>query len=260
MNQQLAVAIAKFTRDIPEVVLKGFLSTLDNEADYSSRSQAIGYLPSAPLRQSMQEIFQLAAVAGVDDKQIALALECAFLAGHQWKSSSSWELVWTGPSPPNSRLRRTDQALLELIRSSRHELWVVSFAAYKVRIVTEALTGAKSRGVTINLVLESSEESEGRLSGDQLAVLKQTFGSAVRILVWPTENRQPSADGKRGMLHAKCAVCDDELLFISSANLTEAAMQLNIEMGVLARSSNHAATVQQHLRWMLEHRILKALD
>ncbi len=37
-------------------------------------------------------------------------------------------------------------------------------------------------------------------------------------------------------------------------------MQLNIEMGVLARSSNHAATVQQHLRWMYEHRILKALD
>lgn len=36
-------------------------------------------------------------------------------------------------------------------------------------------------------------------------------------------------------LHAKCAVADDTLALISSANLTGHALQLNIEAGVLLR-------------------------
>lgn len=257
MNRQLADLIAMFTRDIPELVLRDFLASLGTCNDRIERARAIEHLPTSTLRQSMQAIFAMAEQAGFADNQIALALDSAFLAGHQWKESSNWELVWTGPSPPNSKLRRTDQALLELIRNSQRELWVVSFAAYKVKVVTDALSEAIARNVQVNLVLESSEESEGRMSMDQLALLKQTLGDNARVLVWPTENRQPSSDGKRGMLHAKCAVCDDRWLFISSANLTEAAMHLNIEMGVLARSVNHATQVQKHLHWMLDHDILQ---
>jgi len=36
-------------------------------------------------------------------------------------------------------------------------------------------------------------------------------------------------------LHAKIAVADREKVFISSANLTDYAMDLNIEMGVLLK-------------------------
>jgi phosphatidylserine/phosphatidylglycerophosphate/cardiolipin synthase-like enzyme len=257
MNRQLAESIAMFMRDMPELVLRDFLSALGTN---DNRDLAIEHLPTHSLRRSMQTIFAMADQSGLGDDHVALALESAFLAGHQWKQSSNWELVWTGPSPPNSKLRRTDQALLELIRNSQHELWVVSFAAYKVKVVTDALRDAIARNVQVNLVLESSEESEGRLTFDQLAALQQILGHKAKVFIWPTENRQPSADGIRGMLHAKCACCDDRWLFISSANLTEAAMHLNIEMGVLAKSPNHASSVQQRLRWMVEHQILKLIN
>jgi phosphatidylserine/phosphatidylglycerophosphate/cardiolipin synthase-like enzyme len=39
--------------------------------------------------------------------------------------------------------------------------------------------------------------------------------------------------GKKGSLHVKCAVADGIRLYLSSANLTEFAMTLNMEMGIL---------------------------
>jgi len=47
-------------------------------------------------------------------------------------------------------------------------------------------------------------------------------------------------------LHAKLAVADGESLFISSANLTNAAMQLNMELGVLICGGELPAQVVKH--------------
>jgi hypothetical protein len=58
---------------------------------------------------------------------------------------------------------------------------------------------------------------------------------------WPGSSR-PSmfydpralyAEGPGGVLHAKAVVADDEVAFITSANLTEAALDRNIELGAL---------------------------
>jgi phosphatidylserine/phosphatidylglycerophosphate/cardiolipin synthase-like enzyme len=38
-----------------------------------------------------------------------------------------------------------------------------------------------------------------------------------------------------GVLHAKGVVADDEVVFVTSANLTEAALDRNIEVGLLVR-------------------------
>jgi phosphatidylserine/phosphatidylglycerophosphate/cardiolipin synthase-like enzyme len=45
-----------------------------------------------------------------------------------------------------------------------------------------------------------------------------------------------------GVLHAK-AVVDDEVVFVTSANLTEAALERNIELGLLVRDRALAAAV-----------------
>ena len=58
------------------------------------------------------------------------------------------------------------------------------------------------------------------------------------------------------MLHAKCAVADGRYLFVSSANLTEAALHLNMELGLLIRGGKQPSHVQQHLVWLVENRIL----
>ena len=63
------------------------------------------------------------------------------------------------------------------------------------------------------------------------------------LYVWPCDQRPKDTNGHAGVLHAKCAVADGQLLFLSSANLTEYAMNLNMELGVLIRSAPHAERV-----------------
>ena len=65
--------------------------------------------------------------------------------------------------------------------------------------------------------------------------------------------------GPGGVLHAKAMVVDDELAFLTSANLTEAALDRNIEMGVLLRDRAFAATVVAHFRSLVERELLRPL-
>src|ERR1035437_3231415 len=61
----------------------------------------------------------------------AMALQTAAYAVRVHRAESSTELVWTGPNPEALPLRRTDQALLEVINAARQTLTIVTFAAYK---------------------------------------------------------------------------------------------------------------------------------
>ncbi len=54
--------------------------------------------------------------------------------------------------------------------------------------------------------------------------------------------------GAGGALHAKAVVADDEAVFVTSANLTEAALDRNIEVGLLVRDRALAATLSSHFR------------
>jgi phosphatidylserine/phosphatidylglycerophosphate/cardiolipin synthase-like enzyme len=66
-------------------------------------------------------------------------------------------------------------------------------------------------------------------------------GSARPRVVYNPRSIEP--DGPRGVLHAKAVVAGDETFFITSANLTEAALDRNIEMGLLVRDNALAPRV-----------------
>lgn len=61
------------------------------------------------------------------------------------------------------------------------------------------------------------------------------------------------------LLHAKAVVVDDEALFITSANLTEAAGERNIEIGVLLRDRSMALTVVSYFQRMIDGAYLRLL-
>ena len=72
---------------------------------------------------------------------IALA-QCVRAASHVerfHRQRQILDLVWTGPVPGATTLRRTDQALLEVIEGSQAELMIVTFAAYRVPAIRAAL-------------------------------------------------------------------------------------------------------------------------
>jgi phosphatidylserine/phosphatidylglycerophosphate/cardiolipin synthase-like enzyme len=58
------------------------------------------------------------------------------------------------------------------------------------------------------------------------------------------------------VLHAKAVVVDDDTVFITSANLTEAALDSNFELGLLVRDRALAASVSTHFQVLIDQRLL----
>jgi phosphatidylserine/phosphatidylglycerophosphate/cardiolipin synthase-like enzyme len=71
--------------------------------------------------------------------------------------------------------------------------------------------------------------------------------------------RSLDLDGPTGVLHAKAVVTDDEVVFITSANLTEAALDRNIEIGLLVRDRPLAASVSHHFQRLIDLKLLQPL-
>lgn len=68
--------------------------------------------------------------------------------------------------------------------------------------------------------------------------------------------RALDSEGPSGVLHAKAVVADDETVFVTSANLTEAALERNIELGVLIRDRAFALTIVGYFRSLIDRDLL----
>jgi phosphatidylserine/phosphatidylglycerophosphate/cardiolipin synthase-like enzyme len=169
--------------------------------------------------------------------EMALLLSTVNYAMDCQREKEKVELIWTGPKSHNFNLRRTDQALVELINSAQQQIILVSFAVYKAKNIMSALEKASDRGVEIKIVLESPDDSEGKIAYNTIRALGPALRSKARIFIWPFAKRPSTPDGKYGALHAKIAIADARRLYVSSANLTDYAMNLNMEMGVLLENS-----------------------
>ena len=159
-----------------------------------------------------------------------------------------------------STFRRTDQALLELIHGAKTSIILVTFAAYKVPVISAALVQAVQRGVETILILESVEESEGKVTANAIQGLGEDIANLAKVYVWPMEKRGVDAVGRHGSLHVKCAVADDAAALISSANLTEYAMNLNMELGLLVRGGDVPQALAQHLRSLIRRGVFGLLQ
>jgi phosphatidylserine/phosphatidylglycerophosphate/cardiolipin synthase-like enzyme len=192
-----------------------------------------------------------------DSLSLALRMGARTIAAE--RARQSLELVWTGPATSEIAMRRTEQALLEVIRSARHRLTIVSFAVSRVPGVEDALVNAIEGGLAVRLIVESPEESEGRLSFSGASRLSQAAAGRIRIYVWPRDRRPVDAHGYVGLLHVKCAVADDDVLFVSSANLTGAAFASNMELGLLLRGGQLPGRIRRHFDSLVAAGILQRL-
>ena len=71
--------------------------------------------------------------------------------------------------------------------------------------------------------------------------------------------RSLDAQGPGGVLHAKALVADDQVLFITSANLTDAAQNRNIELGALIRDRTLAMSAASHFQGLIDGGLLSPL-
>lgn len=182
---------------------------------------------------------------------LALAIEAAGDACDRDRDRSI-RPVWTGPDAGPVRL--TASVMAQVIDAAKRQLLVISFAAYKIPQVLAGLEAAAKRGVIVDIVLETAEDSGGALSFDQLPAFARLAG--VRVWHWPADQR-PKAGGS---LHAKAIVADDEVALVTSANLTGHALTHNIELGLLAHDRAAASGIAAHVAGLMREGFLVRFD
>jgi cardiolipin synthase A/B len=175
-------------------------------------------------------------------------------AGHVYqkmRETQSVELVWTGPRTPFISPRRTEQALLEVINTAQKSLFMVSFVAYGIPTITKAIDNALKRGVTVSMLLELSRDHGGSVDIDALGKMKSIL-PGINLYVW----KEKGGEFTDGRVHAKVATCDGNKCFITSANLTNYAMERNMEVGILISGGDTPQLLQDHLEALIETKII----
>ena len=249
----IAEAATALAGEMPAAHVESLAQAIQTEP--ASKAQAVQAIPHLHYRSLAAEFIGLwqdrAAVVTPD--AVALALRTALHAERVHRESQTVELVWTGPSTEANSFRRTEQAILQVLDSARERITLVSYAVYRIPNVCESLVRAARRGVLISVIVETPDKLEGENVYSTLRALGDDVAACSAVYYWPKVKRGQDDNGKVGILHVKCAVADGRWLFLSSANLTEYAFTINMELGVLVTGGKLPGQVQGHFEGMIRN-------
>lgn len=206
----------------------------------SSLSSVVGTPAAAGAVDQLVDAWRTTSV-GTDE--LASMLLAAGRVFTKVANQQSTELVWTGPTTPFVSARRTEQALLQVINAAEYTLFITSFVAYDVSTIVKALNAAAARGVAILMLLELSQDHGGNISFDAIGKMSALVPAA-KLYAWH-DKADPFSGGR---VHAKVAVADGRMCFITSANLTGHAMEKNMEAGVLISGGQIPKLLLDHLQ------------
>ncbi|MFA0888187.1 MAG: DISARM system phospholipase D-like protein DrmC [Synergistales bacterium] len=164
----------------------------------------------------------------------------------------SLELVWTGPKTPYVPTRRTEQVLLQLIGGAKNHIFLASFVVHELPTIVLTLQEAMTRGVKVQMLLESSKGEGGSLSIDIIGKMREVLPSA-EVYAWKKKDGL-FAEGK---VHAKIVVSDGREAFVTSANLTKYALEKNIEAGVLIHGGQLPEELAMHLEYLIKTKVVE---
>jgi phosphatidylserine/phosphatidylglycerophosphate/cardiolipin synthase-like enzyme len=260
-NQLIAAEAGKLAAAAPFSLLNGLACAIEScdPADWTTaRSRILHGVAHAHYRSltaTLLDCWRGQAVS-LTPQAVALALLTAAHAEKAHRDHQTVELVWTGPETGVVPFRRTEQAILQVIDSAVQRVLVVSYAVYNIPRICEALVRAAGRGAAITVVVETPDRLEGQNTYDTLRALGPAVAARSSVFFWPLDNREKDGNGKHGILHVKCAVADGRWLFLSSANLTEYAFTLNMELGLLITGGNLPGQVEAHFDRLIEKGLL----
>ncbi len=191
--------------------LAAAVEQMDQDNWAYSKTKIVNSFPQAALQPLVSRLFEVweTQVPEIEPQGVSLALLTAAQVEEAQRQRHETELVWTGPDSHVIPLRRTDQALLQLIQESKSTLTIVSFAVYKVGAISEALVEAARRGVQVKVCLETPDASEGKVAYNTIRAMGPDVGRHAKFYIWPLEQRLQSDTGQHGSLHAKVAVADE---------------------------------------------------
>lgn len=147
------------------------------------------------------------------------------------------DLVWSGPDSSVDTSRLTAAVLVDLLDAARQHVLLAGFAVHTEPRVCDALHAAAARDVDITLLLERPADN-AHYSGPD----RPFPDLPARRLAWPLARRPLGAS-----LHAKLLAVDDRYLLVGSANVTAAALDRNLECGLLLDGGREAQAARRHV-------------
>jgi len=176
------------------------------------------------------------------------------------------DLVWSGPEVPGVHARNTRCVVEELLGAAELSVWASTYAFFDGPKAFEVLARSMEArpGLRVTLLLNIQRKWGDAMAADFVV---RKFTERFWTKEWPGALRprvfyDPRAldlEGATGVLHAKALVVDEEAVFVTSANLTEAALDRNIEMGLLVRDRTLALSVSSHFRGLIDRGLLRPL-
>lgn len=171
------------------------------------------------------------------------------------------DLVTSGPEAPGVTNRDTSVVVREMFAHAKQSVTVIGYAVYQGQKVFEALAQRMDSKPELQVELFLNI-SRGDGDTTKSEILVSRFVERFKSKQWPTGSRLPIIyyDPRslsdytpiRSSLHAKCVVVDDEDVFVSSANFTEAGQQRNIEVGLRLDNVSLARRINHHFKQLVE--------
>lgn len=176
------------------------------------------------------------------------------------------DLVWSGPEVVGVHARDTRRVYEELLGGASRSIWACSYVYFDgpkaFDLLAKRMDAVPDLDVTLLL---NVQRARGDTSAPEEVVRR--FADRLWKRDWPGQRtprvyydpRSLDLSGESSVLHAKAVVTDDESVFITSANLTEAAFDRNIEIGLVVRDQSLALSVVSHFRALIEKKMLQLL-
>lgn len=211
-----------------------------------------------PIQRALMELDQL----GITSQ--AAALWVRTIAAVEARAPRT-DLVWSGPEVPGLHARDTRRVYEEVLGAAQRAVWLSTYVVFDGPRAFGTLAKRMDAvpGLRVTLLLNIQ-----RRRGDTTAVddVVRRFTERLWKTEWPGTSRPAvfydprSLDPESpGVLHAKVVVADEETVLVTSANLTEAAMERNIELGLLTRDRAPAASIAAHFRGLIDRGLLYPL-
>ncbi|MCY7331118.1 MAG: DISARM system phospholipase D-like protein DrmC [Pseudanabaena sp. CAN_BIN31] len=249
------LAIALPDRLLPELI-KIMAIIPDGKADYWK------YLLSQKVtsQELRDRIYQFVGLwQELHPEVTAAALHLALLAtlqmGRELQKAYEVQPIWTMPNETGEWNRQTEPTILELIHQTHEELLLISFAVYDIPEIVAAIAKALARQVTITMIVEMPERSE-KIPFGILQTFPPEMIEQLQIYYWAVGRRPVNSKGKYGSLHIKGVISDRHRVLISSANLTQYALNLNLELGLLTDQAKLAKQIHKTFDVLIRDRIL----
>ncbi len=148
--------------------------------------------------------------------------------------------VWSGPTFDGDG-DHTTSALAHLIDGANEDVFASTYSATPDSEFVKALWKAIARGIRTTLLVDSIVNS------GKTALMLRAKLTGARFWTYT------APDGLYGLQHSKVVIVDSRSAFVTSANLSTAGAERNLEAGVVVQDVEFASSMRQRFTKLWEH-------